>query len=190
MKVFITDLGKIIKSSDFFEAHLLTLNLQERNRFEKITNQNRKLQFLAGRVLIKNAGIQNAHQTISGKLVADDVFLSLSHSKNYVMLATDVFPVGIDIEELNPNRDFQKTANRLNFKTPVDALDFYKMFTQYEADFKLGKEYKTPHHRFFVLHGFAVCLSSLKPIDDVSFYEFLPFQASPIDCSSSFCEMD
>jgi len=190
MKVFITDLGKIIKTSDFFEAHLLTLNPQERTRFEKITNQNRKLQFLAGRVLIKNVGIQNARQTISGKLVADGMFLSLSHSKNYVMLATDVCPVGIDIEEIDPNRDFQKTANRLRFKTPVDALDFYKMFTQYEADFKLGNEHTPPYHRFFVFHRFAVCLASLKPINDVSFYEFLPFQASPIDCSSSFCKMD
>jgi len=190
MKVFITDLAKIIKTSDFFEAHLLTLDRKDRDRFEKITNQNRKLQFLAGRVLIKNADVQNVCQTVSGKLVASDVFLSLSHSQNYVMLATDVCPVGIDVEEINPNRDFQKTANRLRFKKPVDALDFYRMFTQFEADFKLGKEHKTPFHRLFVFHGFAVCLASSNPINDVSFYEFLPFQESPIDCSSSFCEMD
>lgn len=190
MKVFITDLTKIIKTSDFFEAHLLTLGRKDRTRFEKITNPNRKLQFLAGRLLIKNADVQNVCQTVSGKLVASDVFLSLSHSKNYVMLATDVCPVGIDIEEINPNRDFQKIANRLRFKKPIDALDFYQMFTQFEADFKLGKEHPHPFHRFFVFHGFVVCLASSKPIDAVSFYEFLPFQTNPIDCSSSFCKMD
>ena len=161
MKLFIANLNQIINRRDFISAQIPELNLSDSKRAKKIKNEQRLLQFLVGRLLLLEY-LHTDFQTLeSGKVVADNIFVSLAHSDYFVVLAIDDKPIGVDIEKIDETRDFKKIANRLKFKNCQTAQDFTKSFTAYEADFKLGKEHNHPKHQFFERDGFIICVSSL-----------------------------
>ena len=179
MKVFITDLSKQINCEERFLAHFDLLSEGDKERYFNIANDHRRLQFLVGRMLIAENLKTPVSITKNGKLSAQNMFLSLTHSKNLVMLALDTNPVGIDAEDITHTRDFSKIANRLGFKSQKNAFSFYLEWTKYEADFKLGKTYQNPFHTFFTHQNFMVCLSSSKEIESqILCYESIPFQSS------------
>ena len=162
MKVFITDLKKIINRQAFISAHLSDIMPADYQRSQNIKDENRLLQFLAGRILIlENFGTDFETQS-NGKIISNKGYLSLAHSNNFVVLATDDEPIGVDIERIDNKRNFQKIALRMKFGKCNTVEDFYKKWTAYEADFKLNPNNKKTSHRFFVHDGFMICISSLR----------------------------
>lgn len=63
---------------------------------------------------------------------------NISHSKNIVVVCFDNNPVGIDIEYIK-QRDIDELSKRMGFKLKEKTLEeFYTLWTQYEAKYKLG----------------------------------------------------
>ncbi|MBQ9246733.1 hypothetical protein IJ182_10755 [bacterium] len=85
---------------------------------------------------------------------------SISHSKNIVMVAFDDFPVGLDVEFIKP-RDYNSLAKRMNFVLDEDNINcFYKRWTQYEAEYKLGcKPFSIDSRLFIDTYMLSVCSS-------------------------------
>ena len=101
----------------------------------------------AGRYLVeyvaKNVyGIRNSEIEIikeKPKFKYSDIKFSISHSKNIAAVCFDDSEVGFDIEYIKP-RDFLSISQRMNFKLEENTLEnFYKCWTKYEAEFKLGQ---------------------------------------------------
>lgn len=66
------------------------------------------------------------------------MFFSISHSGKYVAAAFDNVACGLDIEEMKP-RDFEALSARYN-KDFQNTEDFYKFWTEYEAEIKLQQK--------------------------------------------------
>ncbi len=103
----------------------------------------KKESFAAAKALI-DMGVQNIRYEESGKPVADNCYVSISHSGNMVAVCTSENPVGIDIEKIDDTRNFEKIASRYFHgkekeffeQTPtVDA--FYEIWTKKEAYTKI-----------------------------------------------------
>ena len=143
------------------------LQANDKARFDAFLNQGRALQFLTGRMLIEKY-ISPDYQTLeTGKIVLQKGFVSVAHSKNFVVLAFDDEPIGIDIEKITNRKDFQTIAKRMKFKNCNTPYDFFKSWTAYEADFKCDAPKKRKTHLFIDHQGFLICVSSLgsKPLE-------------------------
>jgi len=128
---------------------------EEREQFSALSNEFRKVEFLGVRSLRSELAIlspilysESRKPYLNEK---QNLFISISHSKNYCALGSSSSEIGIDIEEMSPrierisarfvHRDEEKFigANRL--------LDLTKIWTMKEAMFKLndrlGIEFKT-----------------------------------------------
>ncbi len=161
MKLFIANLNQIINRQAFILAQTPELKSQDSLRSQKIKDENRLLQFLVGRLLLKKYLDNDFFSFESGKVVSDKLFVSLAHSHHFVVLAADDHPIGVDIEKIDESRDFQKIAMRMKFGTCQTAKDFCKKWTAYEADFKLGSKNTHPKHQFIERDDFMICISSL-----------------------------
>lgn len=78
---------------------------EELEKYEQITNPRRKKEFQNVRYLRNlQIGKQAIRYDAIGKPNIKDkkIFISISHSKNFVAFAHDFSPIGIDIEELSP----------------------------------------------------------------------------------------
>ena len=103
---------KINKSNFYFSCIALTkINLaseilsEELDKYQLLSNPRRKREFEYVRFLrtlqIGKKAIR--YDTIGKPNVKDKkIFISISHSKNFVAFAHDTSPIGIDIEELSP----------------------------------------------------------------------------------------
>ena len=70
----------------------------------------------------------------------DNLHFSISHSKNTAAACFHHHPAGFDIEFIKP-RDYKPIAERLNFKLQENTLEeFYKLWTRYEAEYKLQQK--------------------------------------------------
>lgn len=161
MKLFIANLNQIINRQAFILAKTPELKSQDSLRLQKIKDENRLLQFLVGRLLLKEYLHNDFFCFENGKVVSDKLFVSLAHSYHFVVLATDDHPIGVDIEKIDETRDFQKIALRMKFGSCQTAKDFCKKWTAYEADFKLGAKNAHPKHQFIEHDDFIICVSSL-----------------------------
>ncbi len=66
---------------------------------------------------------------------------SISHSKNIVLVCFSDFPVGADVEYI-AQRDYSAVAKRMKFHLTENTSDeFYRCWTLYEAEFKIGGDY-------------------------------------------------
>ena len=135
MKVFLTDLSDI--SDNLIHRYEALLSPSEKARYINMSNPKRRLQFLTGRALIYENCRETPSLSSMGKPFISSSQISLSHSGPYVALILSDSPVGIDIEDSSHVRPFQDLSERLGFpqNTP---FEFYKHFTRYESDFKLG----------------------------------------------------
>lgn len=87
--------------------------------------ENRELDFLNGKPYLKTR----------------KKYLSISHSCEYLVIAFSDNNCGVDIEKIK-NRNYVSISKRMNFN--ADNLeDFYKEWTKYEAEYKLGEEAKS-----------------------------------------------
>ena len=57
-------------------------------------------------------------------------------------------------------------------ETPVD---FYKHFTRYEADYKLGEQNTRIYHFFYSINTFIMCISLLNNKENIEFINSIPF---------------
>ena len=161
MKLFITDLKKIIKRETFVANAASLLNASDNKRFRSFSSQERALQFLASRKIIKEHICPDYKTLKSGKVTIKNGFISIAHSKNFVVVAFSENPVGVDIEELTERKDYQKIAERMHFNNCDTSDDFFKKWTAFEADFKLGKTKEKPKHTYINYQGFLICLASI-----------------------------
>ena len=141
MQIFIANIDSISKHSDIYSALLLPVN---RARLSEFKNKNRKLQFILGHLMTDKC---------------DEKYTSIAHKDNFVVIATDSKqPVGIDIENTDIKRDFIGLAETLKMRQPKSLEDFYKMFTEFEAAYKMGSK---PICTKFIKHNnYLICVTS------------------------------
>jgi len=137
MKIFYIHIDefKKIYGKDFLKPYA-DIELKSEKRFYEYTLGRYLAKQTAGEYYnVKNPQIITE---ANGKPVFKNanLHLSISHSKNIVMVCLDNQPCGIDIEYNKP-RNFKKLSNhyKREFKS---AMDFYEFWTLKEASFKLG----------------------------------------------------
>ena len=65
---------------------------------------------------------------------------------------------GVDIENITIKRDFVAASRMLGKKAPKTLYDFYKLFTEFEATYKLGTKVGCVH---FINHGdYLICIAA------------------------------
>ncbi|MBR6327688.1 MAG: hypothetical protein IKR60_02300 [Alphaproteobacteria bacterium] len=127
-----------------------------------MTSQKRIAEFLAGRWLMKQCFLGAYDVLPSGKIVAKDAYLSLSHSGKYAVFAVSKNKVGIDIEKMSLNRNFEKIALKMGFGVCENADAFYEKWTAFEADFKCDAQNKSLNHAFLKYEDYMICVASFK----------------------------
>lgn len=102
--------------------------------------------FAAAQALIQ-MGAENLRYEENGKPVADNCYVSISHSGDMVAVCTSENPVGIDIEKTDPDRDMKKIAKRFyrgkeleKFNENPTADLFFEIWTKKEAYSKISGE--------------------------------------------------
>ena len=173
MKIFISDLSEIINQSHIIEGYVDRLKNQDLSRYHQITDCNRRMQFLIGRMMIYDHFGDGFHVAENGKLIADKRYLSLAHSKNLVILGVSDSEIGVDVEDVTKNRNFIALAKHCHFEETTNNLSFYKNFTQYEADYKIGKA--VSYHEFVCWRDFIICIASETPIKQLECFKTVPF---------------
>ncbi len=102
--------------------------------------------FLAAQELIK-MGAENLHYNEKKKPLADNCYVSISHSGDMVAVCTSDKPIGIDIEKIDKTRDLSKIAKRFYhgkelelFRENPSAELFFDIWTKKEAYSKISGE--------------------------------------------------
>lgn len=129
----------------------------------------------AAREMLAEMGALNVSYLKNGKPVAENCFVSISHSKGKCTVCISDREVGIDIEKIT-DKDFEKTVNRTFGEKETEYFMknrcsevFYEIWTRKEAYSKIsgdgikdimkgtdtfsleGYEFKTQFHDGFVL---------------------------------------
>ena len=86
---------------------------------------------------------------------------SISHTKGLVAVCFDEFEIGFDAEFIKP-RNYKEICKRMNFNLKEDNLEnFYKVWTEYEAVYKLGIAEKSKYS-FIFDENYAITIASSK----------------------------
>lgn len=116
----------------------------DNNEVEKLSRAElKKLQSLTGRKIADYVG--NKYYSINDREILvennkpkfknSEIQFSISHSDKIVAVAFDEYPVGLDIEFMK-ERNFKQLGEHYNINTS-DKIEFYKKWTQLEAEIKL-----------------------------------------------------
>lgn len=162
MKVFITNIESLIKRSDVVKALTEQLSVQDKKRLAQMRSPKRAAEFLAGRFLLNKCFDGQVKVLVSGKIVAKDAYLSLSHSGKYAVFAVSKNKVGIDIEKMSLNRNFEKIALKMGLGVCENADAFYEKWTAFEADFKCDAQNKSLNHAFLKYEDYMICVASFE----------------------------
>ncbi|MBQ8767736.1 MAG: 4'-phosphopantetheinyl transferase superfamily protein [Clostridia bacterium] len=132
------------------ELYYFNINEKEVNK-EKLpetvlSHCKKKESFLAAEALI-NMGVDGLHYNEKKKPLADNCFVSISHSGNMVAVCKSQKPIGIDIEKIDKSRSLEKIANRFYhgkelelFNKNPTAETFFEIWTLKEAYSKISGE--------------------------------------------------
>ena len=125
-------------------------NLTEKTEYDKtllpknVQDHCKKRESVAAATELLNMGVENLRYEENGKPVADNCFVSISHSGDMVAVCTSENPVGIDIEKIDEKRNLEKLSNRVfcgkeleTFKNNPTPEQFYEIWTQKEAYSKI-----------------------------------------------------
>ena len=119
-----------------YDADLLTANVKEHCK---------KRESIAAAGALLSMGVENLHYDENNKPLADNCFVSISHSKDMIAVCKSDKPVGIDIEFMATDRDYKKIANRFYkgkeleyFHFSPTAETFYEIWTKKEAYSKIS----------------------------------------------------
>ena len=102
-----------------------------------------KKESIAAATELLNMGVENLWYN-QNKPMADNCFVSISHSGDMVAVCRSENPVGIDIEKIDDTRDFTKIAKRYFFGKEKELFEesptadtFYEIWTKKEAYTKI-----------------------------------------------------
>lgn len=99
-----------------------------------------------------------------------DKQFNISHSKNVVIVCFDDSPIGVDIEYIKP-RDYIELAKRMGFKLKEKTPEeFYMLWTQYEAEYKLGCKAEFIKSQIF-LNDYMLSVASVNQINELNIKE-------------------
>lgn len=132
------------------EAYYFNINDKEVSKEglsqEVLSHCKKRESFLAAEALI-NMGAENLHYNEKNKPLADNCFVSISHSGDMVAVCRSDKPIGIDIEKIDKTRALDKIANRFYhgkelelFRENPTAEAFYEIWTRKEAYSKISGE--------------------------------------------------
>lgn len=169
MKIFYLKKDKILKK----------LSLQELESFSdgrSYSNKDKYIEHLLGLYLLKTVlskfyAINDISIIYDGKkpmLESGEIKFSLSHSGNIVLAVFCRHNVGVDIENMT-ERDFQKFAKRYNMPPTKD--DFYRFWTNYEAEIKLGNPPKWSYSSVLENNYMLSVVSDVEITSDKEFIE-------------------
>ena len=142
---------------------------------DKIFNsQKRKRQYVFGRLLLRHVlkkyGIDYSNIIIQNKkpcLKNGEIFFSISHSENIVLVAFYKNNIGVDIEYMK-ERDFSKVSSRYGLTiNNHDKIGFYTFWTKFEAEIKLQEKAFSSYSSVF-LKDFMLTVSIAKLFDIAS----------------------
>ncbi|MBR4891380.1 MAG: 4'-phosphopantetheinyl transferase superfamily protein [Clostridia bacterium] len=124
-------------------------NLTEKTEYDKsllpqnVQDHCKKPESIAAATELLNMGVENLWYD-RNKPMADNCFVSISHSGDMVAVCTSENPIGIDIEKIDDARNFAKIANRYFhgkekefFEQNPTADAFYEIWTKKEAYTKI-----------------------------------------------------
>ena len=135
MEIFYTD----ISASDI-EVCVALLNEEERTSTTALNGDIRK-RFIVSRALRRRILGPEAVILTDEKgrpyVKGNPIFFSMSHTGDFIVMAVDNNPVGIDVELMKP-RNFAKLSAWFFGETIPDCENFYRRWTRYEAGLKLA----------------------------------------------------
>ena len=112
---------------------------------ENVANHCKKKESIAAASALLAMGVENLHYDENNKPLADNCFVSISHSKDMIAVCKSDKPVGIDIEFISTDRDYHKIAKRFYegkeleyFISSPTAETFYEIWTKKEAFSKIS----------------------------------------------------
>lgn len=124
-------------------------NLTEKTEYDKkllpqnVQDHCKKPESVAAATELLAMGVENLWYD-QKKPMADNCFVSISHSGDMVAVCTSEIPVGIDIELIDERKDLEKLSNRVFrgkemelFKNNPTPEQFYEIWTQKEAYSKI-----------------------------------------------------
>lgn len=124
-------------------------NLTEKTEYDKsLLPQNvrehcKKPESIAAATELLNMGVENLWYD-RNKPMADNCFVSISHSGDMVAVCTSENPIGIDIEKIDTKRNLEKLSKRVFKGQELEAFEqnptpeqFYEIWTQKEAYSKI-----------------------------------------------------
>jgi len=121
-QLWITRVGEDTKLLE--QETVLLLSQSEKRRLDATKSITKRREYLLSRALMRHAFSQRFNLPISEwdfidkpnaapviTNLQDKIFFSLSHSKGYICFVISPFPVGIDIEAINSQRNFSALAD-------------------------------------------------------------------------------
>ena len=95
---------------------------------------------------------------------------NISHSNDIAVVCFDDNPIGIDVEYIK-QRDINELSKRMGFKLKDKTLEeFYTLWTQYEAKYKLGFDAICIKSQLF-LDEFMLSIASTSYFSDINIKE-------------------
>ncbi|SMG08839.1 4'-phosphopantetheinyl transferase superfamily protein [Marivirga sericea] len=182
---------KIEEHLAFYEKNVQLSSIDQRI-FEETTHSEKKLEFMAGRMLCKTVlhqlqiSEEPIFRNIYGKpqISNSEYDISLSHTENYIALAIGhKLDVGIDIEK--PKAKMAKVAPRLFTEEEMDYCQnnlvyfskvwsakevLYKLFMKRELDFKEHMSVK-PENKDWTLMNGTIKKDGFQKSYQLAFYE-------------------
>lgn len=160
VKIYYLDIEKM---TPHVKTHELELFLDG-----KVFNSDkRRAQYLFGRFLVKfglkEMGISSSNIFIRNNkpcLENNEVYFSISHSKNIVMVAFSKNNIGVDVEFMR-ERDFSKIYSRYALSNNChDKIEFYKFWTKHESEIKLQEKVVSSYSsKFLDNYFFTIAIS-------------------------------
>ncbi|MBB3118895.1 4'-phosphopantetheinyl transferase family protein [Pseudoduganella violacea] len=167
---------------------LARLGASERQRYQRFIREERRRQFLLGRMLLRQAasallGLPQDVFTVEERIGQAPVlqrasggaapYFSLSHSGSWIACAISRdTPLGLDVERIDPARDLaalarqafgaQESAEILALPEPRRSAAFFSLWSQREAEYKLGQT-ASASRCYFLPHpqlSIAVCAAA------------------------------
>lgn len=121
--------------------------INKENLPEAVLSHCKKQESFAAADALIRMGVQNLRYNEKNKPLADNCYVSISHSENMVAVCKSETPVGIDIEKIDYDRDIKKIAERFYhgkelqmFQENPTADVFFEIWTKKEAYSKIGGE--------------------------------------------------
>lgn len=156
-----------LKKSEF----LSSVNIESLNTFadaREYKSGDKKIEHLCGLFLTKFIAknvydVEKLDIEIYKKkpfFVSREIFFSISHSKDIILVAFNNSNIGVDIEYMEENRDYESILKRYSENIENPSLkDFYRFWTLRESEIKLGCEIESLFSRVIEKKYMISCVS-------------------------------